>query len=430
MGTFAQRPASNEQEPGPNQGSMQLFKDTKFDFLGWKWPFIGASILLIAAGITSLAMKGGPLFGIDFRGGAIIDVLFAGQPPVRQVRAALAARIRGDISVTTLDRREVLIGIDMRGRDERGLQEARGVMTDALMGAFSPDKSKLEFNNASEEALVMRLSDPLQQANVGLSNEQLRKLASAMRTFRDTQRSGLLQNFDELAAVPGVTPAVTAVLKQQCTLAPFSIRRVEVVGPKIGADLQLQAIKATLYALAGMLVYIAFRFEWLYGVAAVVAVLHDTIITVGLFSIFNEEINLTVVAAILTLVGYSMNDTIVVFDRVRENLKISRRESLFSVINLSINQTLSRTVLTSGLTFLTAFSLYLFGGAVLHGFSFALVVGILVGTYSSIFIASPILLAWQNFADARARSARAVAGAGRNKDMRSGLSRGGGRTQG
>jgi len=266
---------------------MQLFKDTKFDFLGWKWPFIGASILLMAAGLISLAMKGGPRYGIDFRGGALMDVMFAGPPPVGQVRTALAAEIRGDISVTTLDSREVLIGIDMRGRDERSLQEARGLMTDTLMGAFSPDKSKLEFNNASEAALVSRLGDPLQQANAGLSDEQLRKLVSAMRTFRDTQRSGLLRDFDELAAVPGVTPAVTAVLKQQCTLAPFSIRRVEVVGPKIGADLQRQAIKATMHALAGMLVYIGFRFEWLYCVAAVLAVFHDTIITVGLFSIFN-----------------------------------------------------------------------------------------------------------------------------------------------
>ncbi len=263
---------------------MQLFKDTKFDFLGWKWPFIGASILLMAAGLISLVIKGGPLYGIDFRGGAIMDVMFAGQPPVHKVRTALAAKIRGDISVTTLDTREVLIGIDMRGRDERSLQAARGTMTETLLEAFSPDKSKLEFNNAAEEPLVSRLRDPLQQANVALSDEELHKLVAAMRTFRDTQRSGLLQSFDELAAVPGVTPAVIAVLKQECTLAPFSIRRVEVVGPKIGADLQLQAVKATLYALAGMLVYIAFRFEWIYGVAAVLAVFHDTIITVGLFS--------------------------------------------------------------------------------------------------------------------------------------------------
>jgi preprotein translocase subunit SecF len=179
------------------------------------------------------------------------------------------------------------------------------------------------------------------------------------------------------------------------------------VGPKVGSDLRRQAILATLYALGGMLVYIAFRFEWIYGVAAVVAVFHDTIITIGLFSLTNKEISLTVVAALLTLVGYSMNDTIVVFDRIRENLKLVRRESFANIINMSVNQTLSRTVLTSGLTLLTALSLFLFGGQVLNGFSFALVVGIIVGTYSSIFVASPILLFWQNFVDSRKSPAAA-----------------------
>jgi len=197
--------------------------------------------------------------------------------------------------------------------------------------------------------------------------------------------------------VKGVTPKVIEVLKANTVLGPFTILSTDVVGPKIGAELRLQAIKAVLFALAGMLVYIAFRFEWIYGVAAVVAVFHDTLITIGLFSLFNKPISLTVVAALLTLVGYSMNDTIVVFDRIRENLKMVRRESLENIINLSINQTLSRTILTSGLTLLTALALWLFGGDVLNGFSFALVAGIIVGTYSSIFVASPILVFWQNF---------------------------------
>ena len=179
----------------------------------------------------------------------------------------------------------------------------------------------------------------------------------------------------------------------------------EVVGPKIGAELQRKAILAVLYALGGMLVYIAFRFEWIYGAAAVIAVFHDTLITIGLFSLFNKEITLTVVAALLTLVGYSMNDTIVTFDRIRENLKILRREELEPLINKSVNQTLSRTVLTSGLTLLTALALFIFGGQVLNGFAFALVCGIIVGTYSSVFVASPILIFWHNFLEGRKRSA-------------------------
>jgi preprotein translocase subunit SecF len=169
------------------------------------------------------------------------------------------------------------------------------------------------------------------------------------------------------------------------------------VGPQVGAQLQHQALMATLYSLAGMLIYLWFRFEFIYGAAAVVAVFHDTLITIGFFSLTNQEISLTVIAAILTLVGYSMNDTIVVFDRIRENLKLNRRETLSEVVNRSINQTLSRTVLTSGLTFLTVLCLYLFGGEVLHGFSFALVVGILIGTYSSIAVAAPMLVAYTDW---------------------------------
>jgi len=178
---------------------------------------------------------------------------------------------------------------------------------------------------------------------------------------------------------------------------PFVRRNTAVVGPTVGKQLEKQAGLATLYSLAGMLVYLWFRFQLIYGVAAVVAVFHDTLITVGAFALTGQEISLTVIAAILTLIGYSMNDTIVVFDRIRENLRMSRRESLSEVVNRSINQTLSRTVLTSGLTFLTVLSLYIFGGPVLRGFSFALVVGILIGTYSSIAIAAPMLVAWQDW---------------------------------
>ena len=180
--------------------------------------------------------------------------------------------------------------------------------------------------------------------------------------------------------------------------------QVHVVGPTVGEQLKKKAIQATLFSLAGMLVYLWFRFQLIYGVAAVVACFHDTLITIGAFALTGREISLTVIAAILTLVGYSMNDTIVVFDRIRENLRLSRREPLPDLVNRSINQTLSRTVLTSGLTFLTVLSLFVFGGQVLNGFSFALVVGILIGTYSSIAIAAPMLVAWQQFRAGKGKS--------------------------
>jgi preprotein translocase subunit SecF len=215
-----------------------------------------------------------------------------------------------------------------------------------------------------------------------------------------------------LIGVPEKTDAAVDTSRKQIEDAlqahynnPGTIQKVESVGPTVGQQLEKQAALATLYSLIGMLIYLWFRFELIYGVAAVVAVFHDTLITVGAFALLDKEISLTVIAAILTLVGYSMNDTIVVFDRIRENLRLSRRESLADVVNRSINQTLSRTVLTSGLTFLTVLSLFLFGGQVLHGFSFALVVGILIGTYSSIAVAAPMLVAWQQ---SRAQSGKAV----------------------
>lgn len=187
--------------------------------------------------------------------------------------------------------------------------------------------------------------------------------------------------------------------------SPFTIQQVDIVGPTAGRQLQKQAWLATAYSLIGMLVYLWFRFELIYGVAAVVAVFHDTLITVGAFSLINQEITLTVIAAILTLIGYSMNDTIVVFDRIRENLALSRREGLADVVNRSINQTLTRTVISSGLTFLTVLSLFLFGGPVLRGFSFALVIGILIGTYSSIAVAAPMLVAYQDWRKSKGKVA-------------------------
>jgi preprotein translocase subunit SecF len=378
---------------------MQLFKNTDFDFLRWKWQFIGLSLLLSAAGLISLWAKGGPKYGIDFRGGALMYVRFASKPPIDKIRSSLNRHFPVDVT-EVVGSNEVIIGTDLH--NDQQLNQARQVMQETLESTFGAGESgKLDLNNSGAEALADRLREPVQTAGVSLSETQLQDMAKAITTVRDTQHSGLITDYNSLSAVPGVTPKVIAVLQQETFLSPFNVRSTEIVGPKIGSDLQHQAVMAVLYALGGMLVYIAFRFEWIYGVAAVVAVFHDTIITIGLFSLFGKEISLTVVAALLTLVGYSMNDTIVVFDRIRENLKLLRREPLESLINRSVNQTLSRTVLTSGLTLLTALSLFLFGGSVLNGFAFALVVGIIVGTYSSIFVASPILIFWQSFMESR-----------------------------
>ena len=385
---------------------MEIFKRTNFDFLGKKWPFIIMSLLLTLAGLISLAVKGGPKYGIDFTGGALMNVKFVKRPPAEAIRSALHRTIPGEIEVQEVSgTQEVFISTGLNGRNDQVLQTIRGDMAASLNSAFNPNSGgKLDINTAGQATLADRLRDPLAQAGAALSDDHLQALTKQITAYRDTPpRSGLIQNLDELSAVPGVTPPVLNAIKRQCCPGSFTIRNVEVVGPRIGSDLRQQAVNVVLIALAAMLVYIAFRFEWIYGVAAVIAVFHDTIITLGLFSIFNKPVDLTVIAALLTLVGYSMNDTIVTFDRIRENLKLQMRGSFSEIVNRSINQTLSRTILTSGLTFLTAISLFLFGGQVLNGFSFALVVGIMVGTYSSIFVASPILVFWQDLAEGRGR---------------------------
>jgi preprotein translocase subunit SecF len=293
---------------------MELFRDTRFDFLGRKWWFILPSLILTLAGLASLLVNSGPRYSIDFLGGVMMDVRWEGTPPIERIRAAVSSRLTGV---------SVVVAHDLTGSNE----------------------------------ILISVQAPAQVNSTAL---------------RQTI-------FDALSTVD----------------TRYSIRSFEAIHPQIGADLRRQALLATGGASGGMLLYLAWRFRLAYGVAAVAAMAHDAFITVGLLSLLHQEVSLTVVAALLTLIGYSMNDTIVVFDRIRENRRTSGRELMVETINRSINQTLSRTVLTSGLTLLTALSLLLFGGPVLHGFALVLVIGIVVGTFSSIFIASPILLAWE-----------------------------------
>jgi len=393
---------------------MELFKNTNYDFLGKKWPFIIASLVLTAAGFTSIALRGGLDYGIDFKGGALMTVKFAYPPPLDKIRSAMSRL--GDVSVQDFKggtaQNEVAIGTELK--EERQLNVNRQAMETILASTFGqPNNGKLDFNNSSEQGLLDRLRDPLARNGVAMSEPQLQKLVHDIKTHVDGNYSGLITDFKQLSSVPGVNPGIMNTLQQECYLSPYHVAKVEMVGPKVGAELRTKAVLATLYALAGMLAYIAFRFEWIYGLGAVIACFHDTLITIGVFSLFHEQISMTVIAALLTLVGYSMNDTIVIFDRIRENLKISRREPLEQVMNRAVNQTLSRTVMTSGLTFLTVIALFLFGGPVLHGFSFALVCGIIVGTYSSVFIASPIVLFWHNYTDRPRKTPPAIPAAPR-----------------
>jgi preprotein translocase subunit SecF len=384
---------------------MEIFKNPNYNFLGWKWPLICLSLVLSISGQISLLYKGGPLYGIDFKGGTQVTVKFKDKPDLNALRKQLDAHGLKDCTLQTYDRpekNEIIIGMEQKGNGEEALNNARATIQDTLRAAFNVDGNKPDLNNAGKDVVANTL---VQTAALGA--DDARNVADTLIKYR-TDHS-LIDNISEVHGLPGVTPAVAASLDKDFTLAPYNGLGVAVVGPKVGDELRKQALQATLYALAGMLIYVGLRFEWVYGVGAIIATFHDVIITIGFFSIFNLEISLPVVAALLTLVGYSMNDTIVVFDRIRENVKGMRRTPLSEIANLSINQTLSRTILTSGLTFVTVACLFFLGGEVLRGFSFALVVGILVGTYSSIAVAAPIVVVWQQWWDRRTNSGKVIA---------------------
>ncbi len=386
---------------------MELFKNVNVDWIGKAKYFVALSLILLALGWASIIKKGGLQYGIDFRGGTLIYVRFAGAPPIDQIRKGLSAAGLSESTIQTIgdnvlggsQNNEVVIGLERKGLTDDNLDADRQSILNVLHQTFgtSAQAGKADFNAATKDQLaaVLIQKDPL---SAGTSaTDRYNALAANLLAARDKDHGGIVTSFDQLSGVEGVTPAVISTLNSSYALDDFTIRNVEVVGPKVGAQLRRQAILATLYALAGMLVYIAFRFEWVYGAAAVIAVFHDVLITLGFFSLFGYEISLTVIAALLTLVGYSMNDTIVIFDRVREDQRLMRRDAFKDVVNKAINQTLSRTILTSGLTFLTVLVLFLTGGQVLRAFSFAMVVGVVVGTYSSFGIAAPIVVLWNKY---------------------------------
>lgn len=384
---------------------MEFFRGVNIDWMGKAKYFVTLSLLLLAIGWISVFRNHGLRYGIDFRGGTLVYVRFSGPPPIDQIRKGLAAAglpnstIQGISDISNPNSQDdVVIGLEQRGQGEGSLDAGKQAILDVLHKTFGTEVTgKQDFNSTTPSALAAYLTqrDPLAfGTNAG---DRYNQLSQKLTGARDKDHGGVVTNFDELKNVEGATPAVLNALRDGYALGNFTIRNVEVVGPKVGAQLRRQAVLATLYALGGMLVYIAFRFEWVYGAAAVIAVFHDVLITLGFFSLVHYEISLTVIAALLTLVGYSMNDTIVIFDRVRENLRLMRRERFIEIVNRSINQTLSRTILTSGLTFLTVLVLYLMGGEVLRAFSFAMVVGVVVGTYSSFGIAAPIVVVWNKY---------------------------------
>jgi preprotein translocase subunit SecF len=331
---------------------IELFKDVKFDWMGKRKMFIFLSIFIMLAGLVSTisreAIPGGTHsfnLGVDFKGGTVVTVKFRQKPTDDEIRSALQnAGIADAILQSTINKPdEVLIKTPLIENTDANAQTSE---------------------QSTEEA---------SKEQVQSGRNQVKK---ALDTFgKEADNEATLETMPDAA---------------------YKIIGTDSVGAVAGSQLRNQAVAATLLGLVGILLFIAFRYDWTYAAGAVIAVFHDVLMVLAFFSIFQWEINLTVIAAILTIVGFSVNDSIVIFDRIRENLTSHRGDSLYKITNDSINQTLSRTIITSGLVLLSVLALVLFGGEVLFSFSIALLVGVTLGTYSTVAIASPIAIWWED----------------------------------
>ncbi len=378
----------------------ELFSATNIAFMSKRNLALGLSLLAILASVALVATKG-VTYGLDFRGGTLTYVKFEPKPSIDELRSTLSAHIPGEISVQEVQHGgEFIIGSGLA--DEAQLERTREGIRKTLEEKYGSLGGKLDLNNSPHRQLAERFETAGMRNGVPLNSEQWNALTARILQYRDREKSGIISGYDELSRIEGVTPQVLETIKAEAGMSKFNIRSVEMVGPRAGEQLRRQALLATLGALGGMLLYIAYRFKLISGVAAVIATVHDVVITVGLFALTGREIDLNIIAALLTLIGYSMNDKIVVFDRVRENQGArAGRGDFMDLVNQSINQTLSRTLLTAGPTLLACLALYFLGGEVLNGIAFALLAGIIVGTYSSIFVASALLVLWHQRKEAQ-----------------------------
>lgn len=382
---------------------MEFFRQTNIDFLKYKWWAIGASWALIAVGLFTIFVQKGLKFGIDFSGGTAIAVRLAERPDIDKMRTILDGANLGEIGIQRyeeVEKNEVLIRVQQQSQEGR---DVAGEVLRALRQGLQAetDPGKIDINTEGKVTLGGRLAaaDPDHLAGKSDANPGDDYGRAAERIISRRSQLGLFHTPADVDSVEGVSDAVKTWVKANGVAGPFVLLSAENVGPQVGADLQKKALLAIIWSTVGMLAYIAFRFRSVpFGVGAIVALIHDTLITVGLLALMGREFNLVVVAALLTLVGYSVNDTVVVYDRVRENLKGStKKEPLEALINRSINQTLSRTILTSGATMLVVIALYFLGGEVLNTFALTLIIGIVIGTYSSIYVAAAIVVIWKDF---------------------------------
>lgn len=374
---------------------MQIFKQPNFKFMNYKLFAFALSGILIIAGIINMTKGKGLTGGIDFTGGTLVQIRFKDPYPIDELRQMLGTAELGSPKIQEVEEgeREYLIRTASPEEVTEQDQEAHEIMGRRIVEVLTTeeDRSALEsgladLNNIDTDELTRILAASL------LENTQ--EAASEIIDSRESSKlKGIIENYDQLLEA-GIDQEIVNFLKDKTFFGSLAVKRRESVGPQVGEELRIRATQATVWALIGMLTYIGLRFRFAYGVAAILTLAHDVLFTMSIFSFTNREVNLPVVAAILTIVGYSLNDTIVIFDRVRDNIKGMRQHEFGEILDTSINQTLSRTAITSGTTFLTVFALFILGGEVINDFAFTMMIGVIVGTYSSIYQSCPLLYFW------------------------------------
>jgi preprotein translocase subunit SecF len=373
---------------------MQIFKKPDFNFMKYKLFAFGLSGIIIIGGIINITKGKGLSEGIDFAGGSLVRVMLKSEIPIDEVRKLLSevGLEKSRIQEIGASKREYMIrSLQILGKGQEEEIEAHEIIGNKVIEALrlQKDKTALEKGlkdlntiDARELTLILEAAFP----------EEASAIAQNILSFRISE--GIIQDYAQLQQETGKGQEIINALEGKTFLGSLAVLSKETVGPQVGHDLRKKATQAVIWALIGMLIYIGVRFKLAYGVAAILTLAHDVLITLSIFSLTNREINLPVIAAMLTIVGYSLNDTIVIFVRVRDNLRILRKDDFERILDTSINQTLSRTVITSGTTFLTVLALFLFGGEVINDFAFTMIIGVVTGTYSSIYQSCPLLHYW------------------------------------
>jgi preprotein translocase subunit SecF len=374
---------------------MQILKKPNFTFMKYKYIALAVSGIIILAGILNIAVGSGLNYGIDFAGGTLIRIKLQQPVPIADIRATLAAAGLGTSRIQAVGgtQTEYMIRTSLAEETEQIQDlESHEIMGQQIIEALQSEEEKAaiaqgrsDINSIDARGLSAMLEQEFP--------EDASQAAQSISAFRI--KTGIIQSYEQLVQETGISQEIANSLQSKTFLSRLTVLSRESVGPQVGFDLRRKVTQATIWALLGMLIYIGIRFKFAYGIAAILTLTHDVLITLGLFSMTGREVNLPVIAAILTIVGYSLNDTIVIFDRVRDNLKILRKIDFESLLNKSINQTLSRTIITSGTTFMTVLALFLFGGKVINDFAFTMMIGIIIGTYSSIYQSCSILLFWK-----------------------------------